>query len=73
MKETLQSRFHYRVGPYLSNSILSPSAYGTIIKSLHTKTVSNSKSLLTDSPVLQTASPQIVADEANPPRSRGAS
>ena len=31
--------------------------YGTTIKSLHTKAVSDSKSLLTSNPVLQTASP----------------
>ena len=38
------------------------------MNSLHTKTVSDSKSLLTRNRVLRTTSPQIAAEEANLPR-----
>ena len=62
MKQTLQSRFLHCVAPYLSNGILSPSDYSTTIKSLHTKAVSFSNLLTLN---LQTASPQIAAEEAN--------
>ena len=66
-RKILQSRFLHRIPLYLSNSVLPTSNYGTIIKSLHTETVSNFKSLLTRNRVLQTALPQI-AEEANLPR-----
>ena len=42
-----------------------PSDYETTIKSLHTKTVSDSNSLLSYNRVLQTVSSQIAPEEAN--------
>ena len=68
MKQTLQSRFLQCVAPYLSSCILPPSVYGTTIKSLHTKAVPDSKSLLSHNCVLLTASRQIEPEEANLPR-----
>ena len=53
------------VSPYLSSGILPPSDYGKTIKSLHTKAVSNCKSLLSHNHVLQTASLQIAPEEPN--------
>ena len=63
LKNDLQSRFLHRVAPYLSNGILYTSDYGTIIKSIHTKAVSDSKSYLTLN--LQTASLQIATEVSN--------
>ena len=68
MKQVLQFRFLHCVAPYLSNGILPPTDYGTIIKSLHTKAVSGSKSFLSHNRALQTASPQIARKETNHPR-----
>ena len=65
MKQTLQSRFLHCVAPHLSNSILPPTNYGTTIKSLHTRAVIISKSLLSHNRILQTASPQIALEETN--------
>jgi len=65
MKQILQYRFVHCVAPYLSSGILPLSDYGTIIKSLHTKAASDSKSLLSRNRVLQTVSPQIATEEAN--------
>ena len=54
MKQTLQSRFIHWVVPHLSSGILPLTDYGTTIKSLHIRAVSNSKSLLSHNRVLQT-------------------
>ena len=62
MKQTHQSRFLHCVALYLWSGILSPSDYGTTINSLHTKAVSDSKSVLSHNRVLQTASPQILLE-----------
>ena len=67
MKKNLQSQFPHRVAPYIWYDFLPTSNYGTTIKSLHTEAVSDTKSLLTRNRVLQTDSPQIAAEEANPP------
>jgi len=42
MKQNFQSRFLHCIAPYLSSGILPPTDYGTTIKSLHTKAVSDS-------------------------------
>ena len=68
MKQTFQSQFLHCVSAYLSSGILPPSDFGITIKSLHTKAVSDSKSLETPNRVFQTAFPQIAAEEANLPR-----
>ena len=68
MKQTLQSRFLHCVAPNLSSGILPTTDYGTTIKSLHTKAVSDSKYLLSHNSVLQTASLHIAPEEANLPR-----
>ena len=54
--------------PYLPSDILPLTDYGTTIKSLHTKAVFDSKSLLSHYPVLQTVSPQIAPEEVKLPR-----
>ena len=51
-KKTFQSRFLRRVASYLSSGILPLSDYEIIIKSLHTKAVSDSKSHITQNCVL---------------------
>jgi len=69
MKQTLPSRFLHCVAPHLASGILPlTDNYGTTIKSLHIKAVSDSKSVLSHSHVIQTASPQIALEEANLPR-----
>ena len=68
MKQTFQSWFLHVVAPHLSSGILAPAEYGTTIKSLHTRAVAASESLLSPNRVLQTASPQITPEEANLPR-----
>ena len=68
MKQTLQSQFLNCFAPCPSSDILPSFDYGTSIKSLHTKAVSDYKSLLTHDCVLQTAFPQIAQEEANLPR-----
>ena len=68
MKQTLQSRLLHCVAPHLSNGILPPTDYGTTIKSLHTRAVTISKSLLSHNRALQTASPQIDLEKVNLPR-----
>ena len=64
----LLSRFLHYVAPYLSSGILPPTGYGTSIKSLHTRAVTTSKSLLSPNRVLQIASPKIAPEETNLPR-----
>ena len=68
MKQTFQSRFLHCAAPYVSSVNLLPTGYGTTIKSLHTKAISDYKSLLSHNPVLQTVSPQITPEETNLPR-----
>ena len=68
MKQTLQSRFLHCVAPYLSSGILNLTNYRTAMKSLHTKAVTDSKSVLSHNRILQTASPQITPEEASLPR-----
>ena len=68
MQQTLQSRFSHVVAPHLLSGILPPADYGTTIKSLHTRAVAASKSLLSHNRVLQTTSPQIAPEETNLPR-----
>ena len=68
MKQTFQSRFLHYIASYLSSDILPPTDYGSTIKFLHTKAVSDSKSLLSHSRVFQTASPQIPPEQENLPR-----
>ena len=65
--QTFQSRFLHCVAPHLSNGILPPTDYETTIKSLNTRVVTISKSLLSHNCVLQTVSPQIAPEEANFP------
>ena len=61
MKQTLQSRFLHVVAPHLSSGILSPTDYETIIKSLHTRAVTTSESLLSHKRVLQTSDGSVVS------------
>ena len=68
IKQTLQSWFLHYVVPHLSSGILPPTDYGTTIKSLHTRAIIISKSLISHNRVLQTTSPQIDPEEANLPR-----
>ena len=67
-KQTFRSRLLHNVASHLSSGILPPTNYWTTIKSLHTRAVTITKSLLSPNRVLQTASPQITPEEANLPR-----
>ena len=65
MKHTIQSRFLHYVASHLLSGILSPTDYGTSIKSLHTRAVTITKSFLSYNRVLHTVSTQIAPEEAN--------